>query len=210
MDRLAIWPFSTPMDSSGTMIDEFQGIYSRGLCRAFTEALLRTRFCDVAVCLPIVTIGEVTSWAVMGKEWNLDRALEVQLPVGVGLMTLGTVSIAKQVELHVLLVSHTQSSLLLDRQFGYPRAQLLTCLSEAVVDIAARIVGRPLTNDEKGEGKGDSHQIWIIQALCIASSLPSFSKFGGCHLQWRKSGQGYFWLIRLDVGCFVDAEGMEA
>ena len=149
MDHVAIWPFSTPMDSSGTMIDQFQGIYSRGLCRAFAEGLLRTRLCEVAVCLPIVTIGEVTSWAAMGRAWNLDEALDVQLPRGIDFMTLGRVSIAEQVELHVLLVSRLQRCLVLDRRFRFPRAQVLNCLSEAVAAIAATIVGRPLSVDEQ-------------------------------------------------------------
>ena len=33
MDHVAVWPYAIPMDSSGKMIDDYQGIYSRGLCR---------------------------------------------------------------------------------------------------------------------------------------------------------------------------------
>lgn len=149
MNRIAVWPYAIPMDTSGKMLDDFQGIYTRGLCHAFAEGLLRTRLCEVAVCLPIVTMGGVTSWAVTGREWSLDEALEKALPQGTGFATLGTASISERVELHVLLISGSQRSLLVDRRLSYPRGQILNCLSEAVVDMAAAIAGRPLSDDER-------------------------------------------------------------
>ena len=148
MDHVAVWPYAIPMDSSGRMIDDYQGIYSRGLCRAFAEGLLRTRLCEVAACLPIVTIGGVTSWAVTGKEWSLDEVLEKQLPEGIEFVTVGTMSIAKRVELHVRLVSRSRRSLLLNQHFDYPRAQFLDGLSEVVAVMAATTVGRRLSEEE--------------------------------------------------------------
>lgn len=148
MNRVAIWPFSTLMDSSGRMTDELQGVYSRGFCRAFAEGLLRTEACAVAVCLPIVTIGEVTSWAVMGREWNLDEALAIQLPEGAEFLVFGTISIAKRVDLHMNVVWHSQRCSLVDQYFSYPREQILNCLSEAVLVLAGAIVGRPLNEEE--------------------------------------------------------------
>jgi hypothetical protein len=148
MDRIAIWPFATPMDSSGNMVDVFQGIYSRGLCRAVAEGLLRTKVCEVAVCLPVVTIGNVTSWSVMGKTWTFTEALEVQLPDGTDFLTWGTMVITERVELHVLLISRSQRRLLVDRQFNYPRARIPVCFSEIVAVLAGAIAGRPLTDEE--------------------------------------------------------------
>lgn len=148
MDHVAVWPYAIPMDSSGKMIDDYQGIYSRGLCWAFAEGLLRTRLCEVAACLPIVTIGGATSWAVTGREWGLDEVLEKQLPEGVEFVTVGKLSIAERVALHVRLVSRSQRSLLLDQHFGYPRAQFLDGLSEAVAAMATAIVGRRLSEEE--------------------------------------------------------------
>jgi hypothetical protein len=148
MNCLAVWPYAIPMNSSGKMIDDYQGIYSRGLCRAFAEGLLRTRLCEVAACLPIVTIDGVTSWAVTGKEWSLDEVLEKPLPEGIEFVTVGTMSIAERVELHVRLVSRSRRSLLLDQHFGYPRARFLDGLSEVVAVMAATIVGRRLSEEE--------------------------------------------------------------
>ena len=130
------------------MVDEYQGIYSRGFCRAFAEGLLWTKACEVAVCLPIVTIDEVTSWAVTGREWNPDEALAIPLPERTDFMVFGTISIAERVDLHANLVWHSQRRLLVDQRFSYPLAQIPNCLSEVVAVLAGAIVGRPLSEEE--------------------------------------------------------------
>jgi hypothetical protein len=176
MNRIAIWPYAVPMDSSGKMMDDFQGIYSRGLCRAFAEGLLRTRLCEVAVCLPIITIGGATSWAVTGREWSLDETVKKALPEGTGFATVGTMSLTERVELHVLVVSGPQRSLILDRRFSYPRTQILNCLSEAVQDMAAAIAGRPLSNDERrraqhwGTTSTDAYLAYLEAWSAVAAS----------------------------------------
>jgi len=104
--------------------------------------------CEVAVCLPIVTIGELTSWAVTGREWNPDEALAIPLSEGTDFMVFGTISIAEHVDLHMSLVWHSKRRLLVDRRFNYPRAQLPNCLSEAVAVLASASVGRPLSEEE--------------------------------------------------------------
>jgi hypothetical protein len=96
------------MSASGEMIDEYQGVYSRGFCRAIAEGLLRTNLCDVALCFRITTIAESTSWAVMGREWDSDEALEITLPEGTDFMALGTLRVAESVDLHVRLLCHSQ------------------------------------------------------------------------------------------------------
>jgi hypothetical protein len=148
MNSVAIWPLATPVDSSGKMTDELQSAYSRGLCRAFADGLLRTNVCEVAVCLPIVTLGELTSWAVLGRAWNADEAWELPLPEDIGFFTWGTMIIAERVELHVLLLSRSQRRLLVDRAFSFPRVRIPACFSEVVTVLAGAIAGRPLTDEE--------------------------------------------------------------
>lgn len=147
-NRIAIWPFSTPMDCSGRMADELQGIFSRGVCRAFAEGLLRTKICKAAVCLPIVTLGEVTSWAVTGREWSLDEALAMPLPEGTDFMVFGTLSIADRVELHVTLVWQSQRRLLVDQSLRFSVAWFPNCLSDIVATLASAIARRPLSAQE--------------------------------------------------------------
>ena len=126
MNRVAIWPFATPMDSSGTMADPFQSVYALGLCRALAEGLLRTNLCEVAVCLPVAKVGETTGWAVLGKAWTFDEAAEIVLPDGTDFMTWGTMVLTERLEIHMLLRSHSQRRLLLDRKFRYPRVEIPT------------------------------------------------------------------------------------
>jgi hypothetical protein len=148
MTRLALWPDAVRMDFAGNTIDEYQGMYSRGLCRAFAEAVVRTRICEAAVCLPIVTVGGTRNWAVTGREWLTDEALAKPSPNGTDFMTWGTMSLSSRLEFHVMLASRSEGKLVVDRQFNYGREQIPNCLSEAVSAITSAIAGRALSDEE--------------------------------------------------------------
>jgi hypothetical protein len=140
-NRVALWPFAIEMDSSGKATIELQSIYSRGLCRAFAEGLIRADVCDVALCLPVITIGEITSWVVSGKELALNEALAISLPDNTDFIAFGAVSVTDRIEFHLRLVCRSRQCLLVDQDFRYCRTQIPTCLSDAVICLASAITG---------------------------------------------------------------------
>ena len=150
MKRVAVWPYATPMDLSGKMADELQGVYSRGLCGAIALGLIRTKLCEVAVCFPITTIRGITSWAVLGREWSQDEILAIKLPEGVDFVSLGSVVIKDSIDLHIRVVQYAQKRLLVDQTFAYSREEIPNCFSEVIAHIASAVAGRELTTEERG------------------------------------------------------------
>jgi hypothetical protein len=177
--RIAIWPFSTPTDLRGETADAFQGVYSRGLCKAFADGLLRTKACDVGVCLPVVDYAGLTSWVVSGAEWTQNEALAVGLPQGTDLLMFGTMRLREVVELHCMVVAKSSASVLLDHRLIYPREKLLDCLSDVVSLVAKTIVGRPLTLEEAQKTRlWGTHRVEAYLAYLETWSAAAAFRFG--------------------------------
>jgi hypothetical protein len=153
-NQVAIWPLATPMTESGMMANSVQGVFGRGVARAIAEGLARTKICDIVLCLPVVRASEITSWAVLGRQWTLDEILQLPLPADVSFVLVGSLVITDYVDIQISLVSRPVRQTLVERSFNYARAQSLSCLSEVVRVTAEAIAGCKLT-DSQDEAVGD-------------------------------------------------------
>lgn len=167
------------MNDAGEMMDSFQSAYSRGLCRVLGERLLAAGVCDIAVCLPVIATGKMTSWAVVGRAWSVMDALKVALPERTDFLMWGSLSITQDCEIHALVASKSREQLLIDRGFTFHRSELPNCLSETVAMVARAITERQLTREEH-----ESLQCWgtsdseAFLAYLVAWSAAAAFRFG--------------------------------
>ena len=144
---MLVFPFTVPLDPSGQMLDQAQGVYARSLARALAERL--TQPPHLAANLATLTAdgpldGEEGrrghGWVVASQPWTVEEACQIGLPEGTEYVLHGSAELTDRVRLRILLVDSPQRKLALDHVVLRPRNELFSALEEAALEVA-RAVG---------------------------------------------------------------------
>ena len=112
---MMVFPFTVPLDGSGRMLDQAQGVYARSLARMLAERL--TVPPGLAANLATLTAdgpldgenGEQGhGWIVASTPWTLHEACQIGLPDGTEYVLHGSAELTDRVRLRILLVDSPQ------------------------------------------------------------------------------------------------------
>src|SRR5438093_2068884 len=141
--QMMVFPFTVPLDGSGRMLDQAQGVYARSLARMLAERL--TAPPRLAANLATLTADgplegqngeEGHGWIVASQPWTLEEACHIGLPDGTEYVLHGSAELTDRVRLRILLVDSPERKLALDHVVVRPRNELFSALDEAALEIA--------------------------------------------------------------------------
>jgi tetratricopeptide (TPR) repeat protein len=141
--QMMVFPFTVPLDGSGQMFDQAQGVYARSLARTLAERL--TEHPRLGANLATLTAdgpldGENGErghgWIVASQPWTVEEACQIGLPEGTEFVLHGSAELTDRVRLRIMLVDSPERKLALDHVVVRPRNELFSALDEAAVEIA--------------------------------------------------------------------------
>jgi tetratricopeptide (TPR) repeat protein len=147
---MLVFPFTVPLDGSGRMLDQAQGVYARSLARALAERL--TQPPHIAANLATLTAdgpldGEEGQrghgWVVASQPWTIEEACAIGLPEGTEYVLHGSAELTDRVRIRILLVDSPQRKLALDHVVLRPRSELFSALDEAAIEVARALGEEP-------------------------------------------------------------------
>ncbi len=147
---MMVFPFTVPLDGSGKMLDQAQGVYARSLARTLAERLsepprLQANLAQLTADGPLDgengTRGH--GWIVASQPWTLEEACHIGLPDGTEFLLHGSAELTDRVRLRILLVDSPQRQLALDHVVLRPRDELFAALDEAAQEIARALGEEP-------------------------------------------------------------------
>ncbi len=148
--QMMVFPFTVPLDGSGHMLDQAQGVYARSLARTLAERLTETP--SVAANLATLTAdgpldgedGEQGhGWIVASQPWTVEEACQIGLPEGTEYVLHGSAELTDRVRIRILLVASPEKKLALDHVVLRPRSELFSALDEAAHEIAHALGEEP-------------------------------------------------------------------
>ena len=148
--QMMVFPFTVPLDGSGHMLDQAQGVYARSLARTLAECLTETP--SVAANLATLTAdgpldGEDGEhghgWIVASQPWTVEEACQIGLPEGTEYVLHGSAELTDRVRIRILLVDSPEKKLALDHVVLRPRSELFSALDEAAHEIARALGEEP-------------------------------------------------------------------
>jgi tetratricopeptide (TPR) repeat protein len=145
--QMMVFPFTVPLDGSGRMLDQAQGVYARSLARIVAERLTAPPRLSASVAT-LTADGpldgengeEGHGWIVASQPWTLEEACHIGLPDGTEYVLHGSAELTDRVRIRILLVDSPSKQLALDHVVLRPRNELFAALDEAAREIA-RAVG---------------------------------------------------------------------
>jgi Tfp pilus assembly protein PilF len=147
---MLVFPFTVPLDGSGKMLDQAQGVYARSLARALAERL--TQPPRIAANLATLTAdgpldGEDGErghgWIVASQPWTVEEACQIGLPEDTEYVLHGSAELTDRVRIRILLVDSPRKELALDHVVLRPRSELFSALEEAAVEVAHALGEEP-------------------------------------------------------------------
>ena len=141
--QMMVFPFTVPLDSSGRMLDQAQGVYARALARTLAERLTAPPRLSASVAT-LTADGPLDGengerghgWIVASQPWTLDEACHIGLPDGTEFVLHGSAELTDRVRLRIFLVDSPEHKLALDHVVVRPRNELFAALDEAAKEIA--------------------------------------------------------------------------
>lgn len=147
---MMVFPFTVPLDGSGRMLDQAQGVYARSLARMLAEHLtapprLAANLATLTADGPLDgTDGEQGhGWIVASQPWTLEEACHIGLPDGTEYVLHGSAELTDRVRIRILLVDSPEKKLALDHVVLRPRSELFAALDEAAREIANAVGEEP-------------------------------------------------------------------
>src|SRR5881227_3822229 len=148
--QMMVFPFTVPLDGSGRMLDQAQGVYARSLARTLAERLtspprLAANLATLTADGPLEGEDGVRGhgWVVASQPWTLEEACHIGLPEGTEFVLHGCAELTDRVRIRILLVDSPQKQLALDHVVLRPRSELFSALDEAAVEIARAVGEEP-------------------------------------------------------------------
>ena len=138
-----VFPFTVPLDGSGRMLDQAQGVYARSLARIVAERLTAPPRLSASIAT-LTADGpldgengeEGHGWIVASQPWTLEEACHIGLPDGTEYVLHGSAELTDRVRIRILLVDSPSRQLALDHVVLRPRNELFAALDEAATEIA--------------------------------------------------------------------------
>jgi tetratricopeptide (TPR) repeat protein len=148
--QMMVFPFTVPLDGSGRMLDNAQGVYARSLARTLAERLtepprLQANLAQLTADGPLDGENGARGhgWIVASQPWTLEEACHIGLPDGTEFVLHGSAELTDRVRIRILLVDSPQKHLALDHVVLRPRSELFSALDEAAVEIARALGEEP-------------------------------------------------------------------
>src|SRR5262249_6597274 len=140
---MMVFPFTVPLDGSGRMLDNAQGVYARSLARTLAERLtepprLQANLAQLTADGPLdgQDGARGNGWRDASRAGPPANACHIGLPEGTEYLLHGSAELTDRVRIRILLVDSPQKHLALDHVVLRPRSELFSALDEAAAEIA--------------------------------------------------------------------------
>src|SRR5438477_7216585 len=204
--QMMVFPFTVPLDGSGRMLDQAQGVYARSLARTLAERLtepprLQANLATLTADGPLDGENgeEGHGWIVASQPWTLEEACHIGLPDGTEYVLHGSAELTDRVRLRILLVDSPQRHLALDHVVIRPRNELFSALDEAANEIAHAL------GEEAPAQPWPTRDVEAFVAYLRGRDMSAAHEMGVRVPDPKKSFEPYLEAARRDPG-FADAQ----